>query len=102
MDDISSYGRACVKSAAQDVANLLRTRGWIQGDFYVEDRGFCLSTAIGHVVGDLWVKAHLIVLIQREIAKSTKTSMWSGSIIEWNDTVGRTFEDVISLLDSIG
>lgn len=74
-------------------SELIRKYGWIQGRLGDEKQGFCLIGSIRHACGSINNLQEVINKLQTKIGTS---------LITWNDTMGRTKEDVIILLESIG
>jgi hypothetical protein len=72
-----------------DAANILEERGWIQGGFGNASRGYCMMGAIGETRADEnWQLMAMIALNQK----------FGQPMEQWNDTPGRTKEEVIAML----
>lgn len=84
----------------------LLERGWIQGDMFREvgtEVSYCLAGAAeeyqrGKVFQDLFLREAQIILIERGNIKSLDMP---GSAISWNDTQGRTQEEVVALAKEV-
>lgn len=97
--------RQQVVSDLRACADLIEKNGWIQGDFYQEREGVppveCPVCSVGamYTVTSGHPSNEVVVDwagIQRFIA--AKTALWEflpDNIITWNDTPGRTAEEVI-------
>jgi hypothetical protein len=69
---------------------LLRERGWKQRSYGVPDGPYCIEGAIRWANRDLDVEREI-----EELAREVGMAIW-----QWNDSPGRTFNDVVALLSS--
>lgn len=73
-------------------SELIRQKGWCQGDAYSPRGGLCMYAAL--VDGHFDAKS-------KEF-KALKKSINHESIVIWNDAPGRTAEEVIAKLEEFG
>jgi hypothetical protein len=79
-----------VRRALKDTKKLLLEHGWIQGNFE-RDGKYCLLGALQKTGRfEAWIPACYI------LKKNTKPTQ---ELTSWNDKPGRTFDEVIQLLD---
>lgn len=86
----------------EEVRAEIQVRGWIQGN-YRTGRGVCLLGAIEDVSdqkGVLGLRGYLTEAIANTIRARTASAadMAETVIVRWNDTGGRTYEEVDALL----
>jgi hypothetical protein len=77
------------KKIIQDVKDILLAEGWCQGELENANGEHCLLGACD--------KAFMPVPIRQAIFDK----LGGCSIINWNDTPGRTLEEVVALLDEV-
>lgn len=70
--------------------NLINAHGWTQGTYGSEDEGFCLMGAVSRANDDVIPWGAIDHLV---------SALGSEQIIGWNDTFGRTKEEVLDLFD---
>jgi hypothetical protein len=81
-----------------EAAEILETRGWIQGEMCT-DEGFCTLGAINRAGYDVGNTAPITTAILAVIAKiGAPPTMGPRAIARWNDTYGRTKEEVVHTL----
>lgn len=82
---------------ARAAAELLRQRGWLQGEWGRTQGPMCLSAAIGLAASE-YGRLPPSEITVRHVCKRLAGSK---SIGEWNDVRGRTLEQVIGLLERV-
>lgn len=87
-----------VVKALQHAADLIEKKGWIQGSYGDHVHGFCSIGALNTVADpDVYYQAtqRLAITVPEEFCRRLKPSIQR--IIEYNDTPGRTKEEVLQL-----
>lgn len=87
-----------VRAILQGARDMLSTRGWCQRSFRNEQGERCLAGAIGQFARDTqgeqwpWAATNAQEVVIAKLGKC---------LIKWNDTDGRTKEQVLGLLDEV-
>lgn len=74
-------------------------------DHRIDDKPFCLAFAMDFTRADIGVREEAAAVLLKDEPKSRDAAgvlnreYYPANIIDWNDTPGRTFEDVRALLD---
>jgi len=85
--------RSDVQKDLERAANLIRERGWVQGQYTTDDGAVCISMAIYLAIGPE-VDAAL-----RRVQDGLLARGWQRGLIAWNDVDGRTVDEVLELLE---
>ena len=80
-----------VSGVLSEAAELIRRHGWVQRKSGSIGEGFCLIGAVINVTRD----KHQCFLANEALIRASGTI----SIVTWNDTEGRTKEEVLELLE---
>lgn len=75
----------------EEAAELIRDKGWIQGKFGNDDTGYCLVGALSQVTA---------LPVQTVLCHTDVFTLFDGLPMSWNDTPGRTQEQVEDALMS--
>lgn len=95
---------------AKDTIDILNERGWIQGPQREVDGPMCLGEAIGQVTHQpinpseadkQYEEMHKLRLTIEAVIWGGKVEPYDdwGAIVSWNDTEGRTKQEVMETLD---
>lgn len=80
----------------EEAKHLLNTCGWRQHEYGNCDIGFCLYGAVDQATG----RQDITHLTQVErVLEQTVYKYFDSSVITFNDTEGRTKQDIITLID---
>lgn len=80
-------------------AQLIETRGWVQGWYGTDRDGFCISGAIRNVAGNDWISESVATEFFRWLTEAGAIDKNQYSVPAWNDAPERTQEDVILYLN---
>lgn len=86
----------------QGMRDTLMERGWCQGTLQTWDNRVCLIGSLVHASefnSQGYIAIRDIILSGIGILDSLAKPRW-GDIIDWNDTPGRTFNEVIDAIDT--
>ena len=78
-------------------SEILKERGWCQGEYENDKGNVCLarSISLGYNSPIGWLE------VTGRLLRKIRIQRFSG-LCEWNDVPGRTVEEVIELLESVG
>lgn len=82
-------------------ADILETHGWCQKSFGDYHHGFCAIGAIRAVTAQPWDKVGITDPDGRRAAMKLYRNIRGQTIALWNDTYGRTKEEVIAKLREV-
>lgn len=81
---------------------ILMDRGWCRGSFKNEDGTVCLMGAITRteLLREMYTsRPYSTINLLEEPLDALREQMGEDSVLRWNDKAGRTFNEVIDLLD---
>lgn len=84
----------------EEAKHLLNTCGWRQYEYGNCDIGFCLFGAVDQVTGRQDITDLITDLTEAErVLEQTVNKYFDSTVITFNDTEGRTKQDIITLID---
>ncbi len=78
-----------------DAAEIIRLGGWCQGEFIAFTGAVCMAGAISEAAREGMYDGDVYETAYNRISRSVR------SPIDWNDTPGRTKDEVVDLLEKV-